>query len=174
MYRCNLGKVQKDLNMFDDARISFNRGLALDPEHALLMENISELEKMSPSSEVTPSPQLSGVPTKVDVEVEEYPTTSNSDLASSVSSKEEMSDEPIFQDIDLNDQSREPVPPPLKLPELPKGAPPSDRISFVTCSTTKGPIVIAVYSGWAPLGADRFLSLVQSGFFNSTVFRQRH
>ncbi len=35
----------------------------------------------------------------------------------------------------------------------------------VGCSTTKGDIVISVYPQWAPLGAERFIQLVQDDFY---------
>ena len=35
----------------------------------------------------------------------------------------------------------------------------------VLCSTTKGEIAIAVYTDWAPLGANRFLDLVKDNFY---------
>lgn len=38
-------------------------------------------------------------------------------------------------------------------------------VSRVACSTTKGPFVVEVYRDWAPLGADRFLELVEDSFY---------
>jgi peptidyl-prolyl cis-trans isomerase A (cyclophilin A) len=44
----------------------------------------------------------------------------------------------------------------------------------VRLDTTKGPIVIECVRAWAPLGADRFYELVNSGYFDdSPVFRIR-
>jgi peptidyl-prolyl cis-trans isomerase A (cyclophilin A) len=40
----------------------------------------------------------------------------------------------------------------------------------VHCTTTKGPLVIEVYRDWSPLGADRFLELVQDGFYTDIAF----
>ena len=40
----------------------------------------------------------------------------------------------------------------------------------VRLDTTKGPIVIAVHSGWAPHGADRFHELVTSKYFDDSRF----
>lgn len=37
-------------------------------------------------------------------------------------------------------------------------------------ATTKGDIVLRITRGWSPLGADRFYSLVRSGFFNGAPF----
>jgi peptidyl-prolyl cis-trans isomerase A (cyclophilin A) len=42
----------------------------------------------------------------------------------------------------------------------------------VICETTKGPVDIAVYPEWSPLGAARFLQLVDDGFFKDVpLFR---
>lgn len=47
-------------------------------------------------------------------------------------------------------------------------SPPAGGIlSLVCCHTTKGPLNIAVHSKWAPHGAQRFLDMVQSGYFNN-------
>ena len=44
----------------------------------------------------------------------------------------------------------------------------------VRLDTTKGAIVIAVHRGWAPIGADRFRELVESGYYDdAAVFRIR-
>ena len=40
----------------------------------------------------------------------------------------------------------------------------------VRLDTTKGPVLIQVEREWAPLGADRFYTLVKSGFFNGDRF----
>jgi peptidyl-prolyl cis-trans isomerase A (cyclophilin A) len=40
----------------------------------------------------------------------------------------------------------------------------------VTFETTKGPFVLEVHRGWAPLGADRFYNLVKNGFFTNVSF----
>lgn len=40
-----------------------------------------------------------------------------------------------------------------------------DDYPVVSCETTQGLIRIEVYKDWAPLGAQRFLDLVQDGFF---------
>ncbi len=40
----------------------------------------------------------------------------------------------------------------------------------VTCTTTKGPLLIEIYRDWAPLGADRFLDLVRDDFFTDIAF----
>lgn len=48
--------------------------------------------------------------------------------------------------------------------------PPADgKITLVCCETTAGPWNIAVHSNWAPLGAERFLKMVNSGYFSSRV-----
>src|SRR5256885_7587654 len=40
----------------------------------------------------------------------------------------------------------------------------------VRLDTSKGPIVIAVHREWAPHGADRFLELVNAGYFDDSRF----
>src|SRR5205814_1654702 len=42
--------------------------------------------------------------------------------------------------------------------------------SSVRLETTKGTIVIAVHHDWAPHGADRFLDLVNAGYFDDSRF----
>src|SRR4051812_46497480 len=39
-------------------------------------------------------------------------------------------------------------------------------------TTTKGPIVVRVVRSWSPHGADRFYSLVRSGFFTDVAFHR--
>ncbi len=46
-------------------------------------------------------------------------------------------------------------------------APDSFRVTF---TTSRGPVVVQVNRAWAPLGADRFYQLVQSGFYNENRF----
>ncbi|KAJ1455100.1 hypothetical protein M885DRAFT_520663 [Pelagophyceae sp. CCMP2097] len=53
-------------------------------------------------------------------------------------------------------------------PEVPQPEPPSST-TRVRCETTTGPITIDVRPDWAPLGAARFLDMVDSGFFSSRV-----
>lgn len=40
----------------------------------------------------------------------------------------------------------------------------------VECKTTKGDIKIDIYRDWSPLGADRFIELVQDGFYQDISF----
>src|SRR5437879_774741 len=40
----------------------------------------------------------------------------------------------------------------------------------VRFDTTKGPFVVTVTRAWAPLGADRFYTLVKSGFYDGARF----
>lgn len=47
--------------------------------------------------------------------------------------------------------------------------PPSGPVTLVCCQSTKGTINIAVHPTWAPIGAARFLDMVESGFFSSKV-----
>ena len=42
-------------------------------------------------------------------------------------------------------------------------------VTLVCCDTTAGPWSIVVHERWAPLGAKRFLEMVQSGYFDYTV-----
>eukprot|EP01041_Mallomonas_annulata_P003663 gene3663-7294_t len=47
-----------------------------------------------------------------------------------------------------------------------------DLSAIVNCATTKGPLKIAVYNDWAPLGAQRFIELVRDGFYTDiALFR---
>jgi cyclophilin family peptidyl-prolyl cis-trans isomerase len=49
-------------------------------------------------------------------------------------------------------------------------APPvGGKISLVCCRTTKGTFTIVAHHKWAPLGAERFLEMVTSGYFNTGV-----
>jgi peptidyl-prolyl cis-trans isomerase A (cyclophilin A) len=47
--------------------------------------------------------------------------------------------------------------------------PRDDVITLVCCQTTAGPWNIAVHNSWAPLGANRFLEMVQGGYFSAQV-----
>src|SRR5262252_36116 len=40
----------------------------------------------------------------------------------------------------------------------------------VSLDTSKGPIVIEVHRDWAPIGADHFYNLAQTGFYDNTTF----
>jgi cyclophilin family peptidyl-prolyl cis-trans isomerase len=49
-------------------------------------------------------------------------------------------------------------------------APPQGgKISLICCQTTKGTFTIVAHHKWAPLGAQRFLEMVTSGYFNTGV-----
>lgn len=48
--------------------------------------------------------------------------------------------------------------------KLPEG------VSLVDLDTTVGPVVIEVHRDWAPLGVDRFLELVEVGYYDDTRF----
>ncbi|KAL7497080.1 hypothetical protein ACHAWT_008456, partial [Skeletonema menzelii] len=54
-------------------------------------------------------------------------------------------------------------------------SPPSDLkpISLVTCETTVGYLHIVVHPSWAPLGAERFLNMVETKYFSSKVALMR-
>jgi peptidyl-prolyl cis-trans isomerase A (cyclophilin A) len=43
-------------------------------------------------------------------------------------------------------------------------------VSKVTFDTTKGPVVVEVHRDWAPIGADHFIKLVKSGYFDGCRF----
>eukprot|EP00009_Paramoeba_aestuarina_P003741 CAMPEP_0201510932 /NCGR_PEP_ID=MMETSP0161_2-20130828/3457_1 /ASSEMBLY_ACC=CAM_ASM_000251 /TAXON_ID=180227 /ORGANISM="Neoparamoeba aestuarina, Strain SoJaBio B1-5/56/2" /LENGTH=295 /DNA_ID=CAMNT_0047906211 /DNA_START=247 /DNA_END=1134 /DNA_ORIENTATION=+ len=56
-----------------------------------------------------------------------------------------------------------------------KDPPPPEMYAVVECTTsvdTTQPIVIEVYSNWAPKGAERFVDLVEAGYYDkSPIFR---
>lgn len=65
-------------------------------------------------------------------------------------------------------EAPEPVIPSLKDPKsMMLTAPDNFKAKF---DTTQGSFVIEVHRDWAPLGADRFYSLVKGGFFDDTAF----
>ena len=47
--------------------------------------------------------------------------------------------------------------------------PPVGLMTLVCCQTTKGVLNIAVHPQWAPIGAENFLTMVESKFFSSKV-----
>ena len=47
--------------------------------------------------------------------------------------------------------------------------PPSGPVTLVCCNTTKGTLNIEVHTSWAPIGAERFLHMVNNGFFSTKV-----
>ena len=47
--------------------------------------------------------------------------------------------------------------------------PPEGPITLVCCQTTKGALNIAVHLQWAPLGAQNFLNMVETGFFSTQI-----
>jgi hypothetical protein len=55
------------------------------------------------------------------------------------------------------------------LVDPPKGG----KVSLVCCDTTKGSMSIAVHHNWAPLGAKRFLEMVNDEYFSSKVAMMR-
>lgn len=72
-------------------------------------------------------------------------------------------------------ERRRPPRPPQQLPEQQAQPSPTgderapDRYT-VRLDTTKGPILIDVTRAWAPHGADRFYTLVRSGYFTDVAF----
>src|SRR5438094_8431741 len=57
-----------------------------------------------------------------------------------------------------------------RLPGLPQAPVNRQTDSRVQLDTSKGPILIEVHRDWAPRGADRFLELVTSGYYDDTRF----
>lgn len=47
--------------------------------------------------------------------------------------------------------------------------PQGGKISLVCCETTKGNLAIVAHHKWAPIGAENFLKMVTTGYFDSTV-----
>ena len=47
--------------------------------------------------------------------------------------------------------------------------PQGGRLSHICCATTQGPLSMLVHHKWAPLGAQRFLEMVASGYMNHGV-----
>lgn len=47
--------------------------------------------------------------------------------------------------------------------------PPEGPVHIVCCQTTKGAMNIAVHTTWAPLGCERFMEMVTTGFFDVKV-----
>jgi cyclophilin family peptidyl-prolyl cis-trans isomerase len=66
---------------------------------------------------------------------------------------------------DLTDEERYPTKGKRHMVTPPKG----DSLTLVCCDTTAGPWSIVVHERWAPLGAKRFLEMVQGGYFDYTV-----
>ena len=59
------------------------------------------------------------------------------------------------------------LPPPPPLPPLP---PPEQQHERVHCTTTRGPVTFRVRADWSPLGAKRFLELVQAKYLSNNLF----
>eukprot|EP00040_Diaphanoeca_grandis_P012360 m.62685 g.62685 ORF g.62685 m.62685 type:complete len:238 (-) comp23187_c0_seq1:539-1252(-) len=53
-----------------------------------------------------------------------------------------------------------------------RASPESESVpeAYVKCDTTQGPLTIEVYPDWSPLGAERFLQLVDDNFFENMLF----
>jgi peptidyl-prolyl cis-trans isomerase A (cyclophilin A) len=54
--------------------------------------------------------------------------------------------------------------------DVPATAEKSEHVYTVKLETTKGDIIIDVHRDWAPLGAERFRELVESGFYDNVAF----
>ena len=50
-----------------------------------------------------------------------------------------------------------------------KTPPIGGKLTLVCCDTTVGPLSIVVHANWAPIGAQRFLDMVSSGYMNYGV-----
>ena len=61
-------------------------------------------------------------------------------------------------------------PTPADVPDVPEAAPASDDVTNVRFETTAGDFVVAVHAAWAPLGAKRFLTLVEEGYYDGAGF----
>ena len=67
---------------------------------------------------------------------------------------------------DLSQQELQPVADDNRyMVDPPKGG----KLNLVCCKTTKGQLSIVVHHVWAPIGAQRFMEMVQSGYMNSVI-----
>ncbi|KAL3917892.1 MAG: hypothetical protein SGILL_004498 [Bacillariaceae sp.] len=66
---------------------------------------------------------------------------------------------------DLKDDQKQPTANERHMVQPPKGG----KIHLVCCQTTQGILSIIAHEKWAPLGAKRFLEMVNSGYFNAQV-----
>mmetsp|Transcript_2402 Transcript_2402/g.3336 ORF Transcript_2402/g.3336 Transcript_2402/m.3336 type:complete len:256 (+) Transcript_2402:179-946(+) len=52
---------------------------------------------------------------------------------------------------------------------------PSVRVEHAVCTTTKGEITLEIHRDWSPYGADRFIDLMDRGYYNGVgLFRKNH
>jgi peptidyl-prolyl cis-trans isomerase A (cyclophilin A) len=58
----------------------------------------------------------------------------------------------------------------LLTPDAPEFRQPAPAVCVVRLETTKGNVDIEVTRAWAPLGADRFVSLIRHGYYDGTRF----
>ncbi|CAB9508031.1 PPIases accelerate the folding of proteins. It catalyzes the cis-trans isomerization of proline imidic peptide bonds in oligopeptides (By similarity) [Seminavis robusta] len=72
---------------------------------------------------------------------------------------------PISRIASLTEAERNPEKGPRHMVSPPSGGP----LHLVCCSTTKGPFNALVHENWAPLGAQRFLEMIRTGYFDSGV-----
>ena len=66
---------------------------------------------------------------------------------------------------DFSQQELEPKQGDRHMVDPPQGG----RLSHICCATTQGPLSMLVHHKWAPLGAQRFLEMVASGYMNHGV-----
>jgi len=64
------------------------------------------------------------------------------------------------------EKKEEPAPP----PEAPKEPPKAAAVTRVKFETTKGSFIVEVHKDWAPIGAKRFLELVEDRFYDGSGF----
>lgn len=93
---------------------------------------------------------------KKDIRVTESTPYSSRELNSRKSAPKPYWSE-CLEDIPLPDNRKHIVPPP------------AGSVTLVCCNTTKGTLNIEVHPTWAPIGAERFLHMVNSGFFSTKV-----
>lgn len=98
--------------------------------------------------------------TRVNVEEEETPLEKQADVPEA-----HDGECPFMSLSDLSESERFPKEGPRHMV-----APPADgKMTLVCCQTTQGPWNIAVHHNWAPLGAQRFLEMVRTGYFSTQI-----
>lgn len=70
---------------------------------------------------------------------------------------------------DLTEAERHPAAGPNRHMVTPPAETSERGVALVCCTTTAGPLSIAVHHAWAPFGARRFLDLVEAQYFDTTV-----
>jgi hypothetical protein len=176
------------LKEYEDSLQSVKKGLSLDPSNDMLMETLKELGEVLPGS-VTSLGESEEASLEDDEEMEEVEVevdSSSSVQHQTVKMKKESSSSKKSPGK-LNKKLK-----PLKkttegiiFPRLPPHAPEPQMSGedeegegdggdvkhgvVVGCQTTNGNFYVEVFKSWAPIGAKRFLELVESHFFDSKV-----